>query len=44
MTAIVADFQPHIDANDRNPQKVGKTAACYSVVSLSFKLCLAQQN
>jgi hypothetical protein len=42
MTSIVADFQPHIDFCDRNPQKVGKTAACYNVVSMAFRLCLAK--
>lgn len=41
LNSIVADFQPHIDICDRNPQKVGKTAACYNVVNLSVRLCLA---
>ena len=39
---IVAQFQPHIDSNDRNPQKVGKTLACYSAVSLAFMYCLTK--
>lgn len=42
LSSIVADFQPHIDFCDRNPQKVGKTAACYNVVSLSVRLCLSK--
>jgi hypothetical protein len=42
LTSVVAEFAPHMDFCDRNPQKVGKTAASYNLVSLCFRLHLSK--